>query len=43
MPPGMLFNLGDVAAGQTKSFDNVLFVGPQEENKLKALAPAWNT
>lgn len=36
---GMLFNLGDVAAGQTKSFDNVLFVGPQEENKLKALAP----
>ncbi|MDE2592594.1 MAG: membrane protein insertase YidC [Burkholderiales bacterium] len=36
---GMLFNLGDVAAGQSKSFDSVLFVGPQEENKLKALAP----
>ncbi len=36
---GMLFNLGEVAAGQTKAFDNVLFVGPQEENKLKALAP----
>ncbi|MGE5452035.1 MAG: membrane protein insertase YidC [Acidobacteriota bacterium] len=36
---GMLFNLGDVAAGQTKSLDTVLFVGPQEENKLKALAP----
>lgn len=35
---GMLFDLGDVAAGQTKSFDTVLFVGPQEENKLKVLA-----
>ena len=36
---GMLFDLGDVAAGQTKSFETTLFVGPQEENKLKALAP----
>jgi len=36
---GMLFNLGDIAAGQSKSFSAVLFVGPQEENKLKALAP----
>jgi YidC/Oxa1 family membrane protein insertase len=36
---GMLFNLGDVAAGQTKSFESTLFVGPQEENNLKALAP----
>ena len=35
---GMLFNLGDVAAGQTKAFESTLFVGPQEENKLKALA-----
>ena len=36
---GMLFNLGEIAAGQTKTFDATLFVGPQEENKLKALAP----
>ncbi|MGH6646272.1 membrane protein insertase YidC [Aquabacterium sp.] len=36
---GMLFPLGDLAAGQTKSFDAVLFVGPQEENKLSVLAP----
>ncbi|HYR25403.1 MAG TPA: membrane protein insertase YidC, partial [Aquabacterium sp.] len=36
---GMLFNLGDVAAGQSKAFESTLFVGPQEENKLKALAP----
>ncbi len=36
---GMLFPLGEIAAGQTKSFDAKLFVGPQEENKLKALAP----
>ncbi|WP_374594471.1 membrane protein insertase YidC [Aquabacterium sp.] len=35
---GMLFNLGEIAAGQTKTFDATLFVGPQEENKLKALA-----
>lgn len=36
---GMLFDLGDVAAGQSKTFETTLFVGPQEENKLKALAP----
>jgi len=36
---GMLFPLGEIAAGQTRSFDAKLFVGPQEENKLKALAP----
>ena len=36
---GMLFPLGDLAAGQSKSFDAILFVGPQEENKLSALAP----
>ena len=36
---GMLFPLGEIAAGQTKSFDSTLFVGPQEENKLRALAP----
>jgi YidC/Oxa1 family membrane protein insertase len=36
---GMLFNLGEVAAGQSKAFEATLFVGPQEENKLKALAP----
>jgi YidC/Oxa1 family membrane protein insertase len=36
---GMLFPLGDVAAGQSKSFDATLFVGPQEEKKLSALAP----
>ena len=36
---GMLFPLGDVAAGQTKSLDAKLFVGPQEEFKLSELAP----
>ncbi|RZI81258.1 MAG: membrane protein insertase YidC [Rubrivivax sp.] len=36
---GMLFPLGDVAAGQSKAFDAILFVGPQEENKLSVLAP----
>ncbi|HEX5354641.1 MAG TPA: membrane protein insertase YidC [Aquabacterium sp.] len=36
---GMLFPLGEIAAGQSKSFDAKLFVGPQEENKLKELAP----
>ena len=36
---GMLVPLGDIAAGATKSFDAKLFVGPQEENKLAALAP----
>jgi YidC/Oxa1 family membrane protein insertase len=36
---GMLFPLGEIAAGQSKTFDSTLFVGPQEENKLRALAP----
>ena len=36
---GMFVPLGEVAAGATKSFDAQLFVGPQEENKLAALAP----
>jgi len=36
---GMLFPLGDVAAGQSKAFDATLFVGPQEEKKLAVLAP----
>ena len=36
---GMLFPLGEIAPGQSKSLDAKLFVGPQEENKLKALAP----
>ncbi|MDE2401026.1 MAG: membrane protein insertase YidC [Burkholderiales bacterium] len=36
---GMMFPLGEVAAGQSKSFDATLFVGPQEEKKLAALAP----
>jgi YidC/Oxa1 family membrane protein insertase len=36
---GMFVPLGDVAPGATKSFDAKLFVGPQEEQKLAALAP----
>ncbi|CAN5374542.1 membrane protein insertase YidC [soil metagenome] len=36
---GMFVPLGDVAPGATKSFDAKLFVGPQEETKLAALAP----
>jgi YidC/Oxa1 family membrane protein insertase len=36
---GMFVPLGEVAAGASKSFDARLFVGPQEENKLAALAP----
>ncbi|HET6788419.1 MAG TPA: membrane protein insertase YidC, partial [Aquabacterium sp.] len=36
---GMLFSLGDVAAGQSSSFKSQLFVGPQEEKKLEAIAP----
>ncbi len=35
---GMLFPLGDVAPGQTRSFDNQLFVGPAEEQKLEGIA-----
>jgi YidC/Oxa1 family membrane protein insertase len=36
---GMLFTVGEVAAGQSKAFESQLFVGPQEEKKLEAIAP----
>ena len=36
---GMLVPMGELAPGATKAFDSKLFVGPQEENKLAALAP----
>ena len=36
---GMLVPLGEIAAGASKAFDAHLFIGPQEENKLAALAP----
>ena len=36
---GMITPLGDVAPGQSKVLENQLFVGPQEEKKLEALAP----
>jgi YidC/Oxa1 family membrane protein insertase len=36
---GMIVPLGEVAPGSSKAFDARLFVGPQEENKLAALAP----
>ncbi len=35
----MVLPLGELAPGASKSFDAVLFAGPQEENKLAALAP----
>jgi YidC/Oxa1 family membrane protein insertase len=35
----MVMPLGDVAPGTTKAHEATLFVGPQEENKLAALAP----
>lgn len=35
----MVLPLGEVAAGQTKTQQAVLFAGPQEENKLAELAP----
>ena len=35
----MLFPLGEVAPGATATHEAVLFAGPQEEVKLKALAP----
>ncbi|MDO9092365.1 MAG: membrane protein insertase YidC [Rubrivivax sp.] len=35
----MVLPLGDVAAGATQAHDAILFSGPQEENKLAALAP----
>ncbi len=36
---GMFVPIGEVAAGASKTFDARLFVGPQEEDKLAALAP----
>jgi len=36
---GMLFPVGEVAAGGSKTLAAQLYVGPQEENKLSALAP----
>ncbi len=36
---GMLVPLGTIDAGANKAFDTTLFIGPQEENKLSALAP----
>ena len=36
---GMIVPLGTLEAGATKTLDTTLFVGPQEENKLAALAP----
>jgi YidC/Oxa1 family membrane protein insertase len=36
---GMIVPLGAVAAGQSRVQEARLFVGPQEENKLSALAP----
>lgn len=35
----MVLPLGDIAPGATKTLDATLFAGPQEENKLAALAP----
>jgi YidC/Oxa1 family membrane protein insertase len=36
---GMLVPLGEIAPGATRTFDARLFAGPQEEDKLAALAP----
>jgi YidC/Oxa1 family membrane protein insertase len=36
---GMLFPVGTVEHGATRSLEDVLLVGPQEEKKLEALAP----
>jgi YidC/Oxa1 family membrane protein insertase len=36
---GMITPMGEVAPGQSKALENQLFVGPQEEKKLEALAP----
>ena len=36
---GMIAPLGELAPGQSKAIDKVLFAGPQEEKKLEALAP----
>lgn len=36
---GQLFPLGAIEPGASKSFDSLLYIGPQEEKKLEALAP----
>lgn len=36
---GMIVPLGEIAPGAAKTFDSILFAGPQEETKLAALAP----
>ncbi|WP_128003342.1 membrane protein insertase YidC [Piscinibacter defluvii] len=36
---GMFLPVGEVAPGSSKAFESQLFAGPQEENKLAALAP----
>jgi YidC/Oxa1 family membrane protein insertase len=36
---GMVFPMGQAAPGASVSAEDLLFVGPQEENKLAALAP----
>jgi YidC/Oxa1 family membrane protein insertase len=36
---GMIVPMGSLAPGATKTLDARLFVGPEEENKLSALAP----
>ncbi len=36
---GMLVPLGEIAPGTEKTFDARLFAGPQEENRIAALAP----
>ena len=35
----MVLPLGEIGAGASKSHDAILFAGPQEENKLAAMAP----
>jgi YidC/Oxa1 family membrane protein insertase len=35
----LVMPMGEVAAGSRKSFESTLFAGPQEENKLAAIAP----
>jgi YidC/Oxa1 family membrane protein insertase len=36
---GMITPLGEVAGGQSKSIENRLFIGPQQEKMLEALSP----
>jgi len=38
---GMLFPLGELASGASKTFDSTLYLGPQEEKRLEALAPGF--